>query len=282
LADISEDMRISSLADVLDIQCGDLRRNILIHAFRGLQISGRVIDPYGVDVAGASVDAMCSGIGLGLAADVKGGGVFTLGPLAPGIYRLHARSPSGMSSQYVTASCGEKGVVLTLGKPGGLRGIVVAADGPVKDRADLIVSQHSGESGVLRCVSTAGDGSFEIDDLEQGVYDVVVRAKAAGVGVARDIEVQSGSQRSGVIIRLQPSALLRVSCPGARDAAIVMVREDGVLVANSMIEPGGIAELDVPPGRLVVRAQGGDGSWQQRLVEVKCGSSSMLSIDGVR
>jgi hypothetical protein len=135
------------------------------------------------------------------------GGAFSL-EVAPGSWKLSARSGSeaGALPQALALAEGQtrSGLVLQLGPGAVIFGTVVhAGDQQPLDGARISVSPHdeNGDSG--RTISAA-DGSYSVDGLAPGLYDVVaerdanIRSETRGVALGAGERLKLGFELAGV------------------------------------------------------------------------------------
>ena len=164
----------------------------------GVELSGRVESQTGTPVAGALVNVNFSGTAQqrqwGFVGALSGQpqaqsdaeGRFTLPGLKPGNYTLWASAPGYSPAVVSDAATGSGEVVLKLGNAERIAGVVKGPDGkglggvPVQARsADQSRSNNRNQwwgGGGGNQVFTAPDGSFEMQDLLEGVYDLTVSA----------------------------------------------------------------------------------------------------------
>jgi hypothetical protein len=152
-----------------------------------------------VDAAGEPLDfASVRLVETGTERDVDAGGTFVI-PHAPGEYTLEATAFGYQSRRIpVTIEAGrttQLDVELALGNNGTIAGTVEArgsiggtsATGPPIEGATVTLVGHP------RSTTTAVDGTYALERLEPGTYDVEVRAAGFVREVLRDVVVAAGA-----------------------------------------------------------------------------------------
>jgi hypothetical protein len=171
-------------------------------------ISGVVVDSHDEPVAEVQVAAIkdfWSGDNQDFAltgfssATTDGGGAFVLRGLAEGEYQLSAHR-SGMSidegwgQKGTQAKTGDTNVRLLLPSPGSIHGTLVLADGSAPRLATVSVSWTKS--------TTAIDGTFELQDVQPGTYDLLVRGPEFAERSVRDLEVVEAKATDAGAIKL--------------------------------------------------------------------------------
>lgn len=168
-------------------------------------LEGHVLAADGTPAIGAAIsarDPKTSAQALSVA-----GGAFSL-EVTPGSWKLSARfgSEAGALPQALALAEGQtrKGLVLQLGPGATIFGIVVhAGDQQPLEGARIAVSPHdeNGDSG--RTISAA-DGTYSVDGLAPGLYDVVaerdanIRSETRGVALGAGQRLKLGFELAGV------------------------------------------------------------------------------------
>jgi hypothetical protein len=176
--------------------------------------------------------------------------------LIPGRYSLFASSPDVADSESVEASPGEKEVVLRLRRGGGMRGSIVDGTTGKPCRAELLISIHgtaNQDELDFEDRMTKEDGTFEIEGLKAGIYDLFARASDGRVGNARSVNVRPGVATDRVVISISPGAVLRIRNSLADQPIGCTMSCDDVLIGTAWLEPGALVTMGVSPGGVVLR-----------------------------
>ena len=164
---------------------------------RGARIVGSLLGLPADELAGAQIVALYEG-------PDRGGRLFgTVGPesryqipdVAPGTWRVSAYlHPHRQAEGSVEVAPAAEEVVLDLQFAAGLKlsGRVLLDGKPLAGAEILLDSQHHGET---RRASTRYDGSFEVDGLQPGAWQLLV-APEAGPGYAQSLELTSDQEVS--------------------------------------------------------------------------------------
>lgn len=186
------DVDLSAKASVTDL--------VLVLDVTGM-IKGRVVDEIGRAVPEVQVNAFPdllsggSSEGLALAglssATTDGDGVFTVHGLPDGAYRLWAaRSSTNMWQEWgqhgTSAKTGDVDVKITLPAPGGLKGSlsITGADKSVPTTASVQIGQQA--------PTPVNDGTFEMNEVSPGTYDVMIRGPEFSEYIRRDVKIEPG------------------------------------------------------------------------------------------
>lgn len=164
-------------------------------------IAGSVVDETGQPVAEVQVNAFpdifggSSADALTLAgmssATTDGAGRFTIRGLPAGEYRVQAARASGRGRYEwgqagVKAKTGDTNVKLTLAAPGSITGKVVLENGKAPTLANLSLSNKPPSAA-------KPDGTFVLEDVEPGTYDLVVRGPEFAELVKNTVVVKPGA-----------------------------------------------------------------------------------------
>ena len=241
---------------------------VLVTAYRGLYIGGRVVGPDGGAIQGkAHVSGFCRETGVRSSTQSRAGGRFWLGPLVPGEYVLSG-GPIGDSegltrSNTVTAVDGQDDVVLRLGRGGSIRGRVVDALSAEGLISEVHVSPVDPSLGWGLLSSTRSDGNFDFNGLPPGIYQAVARTADERIGLRTGFEIRAGEETAGVEVRVESGAAVELHHGGEEPYLTFRLRSDGRQVAFDTIEPGSTARKAVLPGAVTVEVRLEDGTWDE-------------------
>lgn len=239
---------------------GDEREHpVTLTVWRGLFIHGKVLGSDGRPAQGCSITGQFADDGLVHASSGEDG-TFRLGPLVPGEYSLVAGSKGSLEcrSEPALARAGDEDVVLRLRPGGGILGRLQDARGLRPLKVNLLLFESVGAGLRAAFLDLDENGIIQCAGLEPGLYHAVARTADGQVAWARGIRVEAGVVTSGIELRLEPGATLRIRAaaeiPGPSS---YRVRIDGLTVATGMIQPGDTAEIVVPAGTITVELPGG-------------------------
>ncbi len=162
---------------VQDLSPGDIRDDLVIVLPRGIEVSGKVVDPSGRPVANAEVSlyVKIGATGKAQLVETDSGGRYAFAPMAPGAITLEARADGFAPSALVRYQAGAKGDVskktftLTLQESEALAGRVVDVKGDplgdVRIRAGRRKSRFRPHQ-----THTNSDGEFEIVGVDRTKY----------------------------------------------------------------------------------------------------------------
>lgn len=270
---LSRESAIAPLAVFVEIPEGtqDIRRDLVVH--RGLYIRGRVLDPSGVPVSGASVLLSSGEVAFQDRVWVRDDGVFECGPLVPARYRLSATAGGEyVDSDQVEAFAGDEGVVFRLKRARSFSGTVVDAVTGAPCSAQLTVMTLDAQTPMVMHVQTNADGTFRINDLGDGIYDVAAHTGDALVGFVRGIHVAGGSGPDGVEVRVAPGAKLGIRYEGDEPFGLFEVSTNGVRIGIGILRNGTSKTQIAPVGRVSLMFKLGDPvRTQERTLDLVAG-----------
>ncbi len=235
-----DDWRIAR-SEQLELKGGMAVADIVLLADPGLEVAGRIEDEAGQPVAGATVYASRPTSFTDTSAAMDGryrdsvntdtDGAFRIGGLEEGKLVLRARA-SGFSAIKQDATAGDLHVLMTLSPLTTVSGIVVSlVDGePVSDfRVSLLpagglfdlanmekMQERMGSMKSARVFRGREDGTFTLEDVEPGDYDLTVSSAGFGTTLHGGLEVGAAGTR-GLVVMLPPEATLSGSVVSARD-----------------------------------------------------------------
>ncbi|MCI0586489.1 MAG: carboxypeptidase-like regulatory domain-containing protein [Planctomycetes bacterium] len=203
----------------------------------GNTISGRVLDPKGAPARGIDVRARFEPNAFTMAdpAVLSGGtrsrartgedGSFRITGLGAGPFKVSARAEDEASAIATGVKPGTKDLELRLRPCGGVAGIVV--DGKTEEPIPSFrIETRETAFGMLEVKGKerefrSEDGAFKWSGLDPGTY--LFRAEAPGHAPAKieNVAVREGATTPGVVIRLQPQAVVRGRVIAAGDRSPV-------------------------------------------------------------
>lgn len=193
----------------------------------GVEISGRVTRS-GTPIEAASV--MVFGMNAPMRATTASDGSFTLRDLTSGPQRVSISKAEEQVSDTRMITAPARDVVIDLPEGGTIRGRVIDKDSG-KALTDFRAGVFRG-SGPIRFLGmlqafTSDDGSFVLQHVTPGVYQVVAVAPDHARGRAGGITVENGKTVEGVEVALPPAARLtgRITGPDGSALSGAEVRE---------------------------------------------------------
>ena len=238
--------RLAHAKDV-SIVSGSVVEGVELLAEEGLEISGRVLDAAGAPLKGVRVQGYPkpSMLAFGSAferdlyprAHTAEDGTFAVRGYDPGDVRLRC-SRDGLRAQSLDVEAGSRDVEVRMEALSSLSGIVVSlADGEPVTSFSVSAKPSDGlfkpgdwmgteaESSFERLIRPRGfhdrqDGTFTLENVVPGTFNVTVTAKGFGAHVEPDIEVDTGGRR-GLVIMLEPECAVVGLAVDARSGAPV-------------------------------------------------------------
>jgi len=262
---------------------------------RSAAFAGRVTDKAtGAPIAGAQISAVTpAGAPVGAAtADAKG--LYTIGGLAPGTYKLRFAGPDGSTytaEYFHDQSTLAAGKALTLGDgrvmgvsealrrpppPGRISGTVSGDSGARAPGVTVTAYTPSGTEAAS--ATSAADGTYTIDGLDPGSYKVGFRGPADGrylpeyyrnkatLKVANTVRVASGrtAWASGSLAELGAftgRVTAKTGGAGIAGAVVTAFTPAGSVAGTATADAKGTYTLDrLAPGTYKLRFAGPDGS----------------------
>jgi hypothetical protein len=241
-------------AQVIEVQAGESKLDVVVQAQRGLWISGRVLGAYGSRAKATTVIATSDDNPWGASVSTTEDGSFRIGPLKSGRYELHAFG-WGMecSSMPVNANAGDEGVSLKLRSGGNIEGKLVDASGNESLHGEIMYKHRDTTMNGCTFTPTHPDGTFRLEGLGPGTYDLVARIGDGRFAMSRDIVVEAGVRVSGIVLALERGAKLTVRYEGANPLGWFQVRRDGMDIAMDTISSKQTSQVQiVPAGKLTI------------------------------
>src|SRR5262249_54005802 len=130
---------------------------------------------------------------------------------------------------------------------------------------------------MTRMQSMAEPGTFRLENLAPGTYDLVATNHEGLVGVVAGVTLGAGESKSGVVIEAARSATLLFVAPARSnplpfgEGYSIEVRRGEVRLGSTGAPPNGRAHLNVPPGRVTVDLRAGADVIATRDVEATLG-----------
>ncbi len=185
----------SSKAVDLDLTAKPAAKDVSLVLDEVGTIAGTVVDDNGKPIAEVQVTALPDWFAAeqptlaGLtSATTDGAGAFTIRGLPDGSYRLSAsRSGGGRGFERggTQAKVGDKAVKIVLPAPATLVGKVALEGGSAPKLANIQLGWHP-------ATPAAPDGTFKIEDLEPGSYDVHIRGLEFAQFTHTDVKLEAG------------------------------------------------------------------------------------------
>jgi protocatechuate 3,4-dioxygenase beta subunit len=245
---------IAPFAVVVEILEGalEVRQDLVVH--RGLFIRGRVLDPTDAPLPRAAVFGTCAAIASYANVGADDAGAFAFGPLVPGTYDLKAFGGIEFAdSARVSASAGDSDVVLRVQLAGILSGTVVDAVSGAPCPATLTLSGLGPTDPLMMLAETRPDGTFHLEGIRPGNYDVAAHADDGRVGFVRGVIVSRAADAGGPVVRVAAGAKLRIRYDGKAKYGTFQVTSSGVILAIDSLQNGTSRTQPVSAGHLVVR-----------------------------
>jgi len=253
---------------------------LLLTLSPGFDVRGRVVDHRGLAVAKAKVSATRWGpfrrLEGHLMTEVRAeDGSFELPGLLPGEWELQAMpygesDPSEPVTVRVPASAPIE-IVLPI------RAIVsgVVLDDRGAPAAGAVVTV---EYGGLPSVTTDESGAFTLAGLPVGPVKLIPKGADNEPGEALEIELAPAEQRTGVVLRLRPSAVIVGEVLGRDgrhevDQSVFASAGEGFHVDEETDEEGHFELRGVPVGEVTLTAETSSGIALQRKVNLRAGET---------
>jgi hypothetical protein len=233
--------------EVLD---GESSKELVLRVDRGLYLRGRVLLPDGTPAAHLA-QVMCfhsPGYYEGGRSDADG--VFSVGPLIAGEYKLIAMASEFVNSLELKADAGASDLVLQLRAGVSLAGRVVSSPGGAGVSASITVRFDEDQRPGLKIDKTNDSGEFSIAGIQPGDVGLIATASDGRVGVLTMSNLSAGAAMTNLEVLLAPSARLRMRRGPEDPALIYYVRQNGAIVLYGSTAGNGDRPAHVPPGEL--------------------------------
>ena len=242
---------ISHVAMPVMVEPRELGDGLVLRAGRGLTIRGKVVGPDDRPMAGVQVSAQPDGGSGYVEAEADERGLFTVGPLAPGRYRVYAHGGPDDWPFGATYEAGESEALVRVAAASSIEGRIEGPSGGVPTHAAVHVARR-GSTWPGGRSSEADWGTFSTQDLGAGTYDVTAVTAGGQVGILEGVEVPEGADVDGLVVELMEGAQLRVHLIGPCRKHMLSVRRGEVRVGADQVFGGVPSVLLLPPGKLRV------------------------------
>jgi protocatechuate 3,4-dioxygenase beta subunit len=188
---------------------GRVRTDVDVALSGTLFIAGKVVRTDGAPIAAARVFAAPGNRPASWGVETSADGAFRLGPLTEGSYRVGALVPGMPIRLEMARSAGDESLRFEFPYPGALAGKVVARGSrqPVRDfrvRAAFRGEQNMIAQYVSNLIQkttgatafSSADGSYRLEGLQPGPYQVVVEAEGFPETLSEPVEVVAGRDAS--------------------------------------------------------------------------------------
>jgi hypothetical protein len=245
----------------IQVQSGDVHRDVELVGYRGITIQGTVATPDGKPARGAVVEALAmkSGSKLNQTA-VDEEGRFALGPLPLGRCLVRASFEHKFRpSEPLLVIAGADDVHLELQEGGHL--VVTVVD---KESGRLAVAtlttvlwkgRRDGGPTYAESLFPEERSTFDVGGLEAGVYDLVAHTRNPGIGIVRGLRVAADGEPREVTMRIEPAATLTLTCIRCRAELGVELYSGDSFVGFEDLQPGDARSFFVPPGQIRIHVE---------------------------
>jgi hypothetical protein len=257
----------------IEIESGARTMDVVIQARRGLYISGRVVDASGEPAKFGTVSAASTNPRTRASTGVRAGGRFNVGPLMSAAYQLTATGrETEAGSDPVIAQAGDGDVLLTLRRGCCVEGKTIDAATGEGCTAELLVAPSAPQPNRSMFAASRIDGSFQFTRLEPATYNLTARTNDGRTAQEIGIALGPGDRVSGLVLKLEPGARLRVKYDGEQRKCHYDVRSNGLRVANDRVSKEQPSTQIVPKGKLTIEfTRGGATQAEIREIEVAAG-----------
>lgn len=245
---------VPPIAQVVTVSDELAEIEIVVRVERALFLKGRVFDPAGRLAMDCSVSAHGAYTYENTKTDERG--EFTLGPLAPGRWKLEAGRfgrPHAVSEP-IEVDAGSTGIVLRLRPGGSIAGEAVDRRTGQRCECDLFVSSADPEAWHL---TSSGDGTIRCEGLLPGTYTLAAKTRDGRIGTRAGVVVEAGACTEGVRVEVAPGSTLGLRYSGSAKAVDCQILLDGIAIDWTSLEGGRVVDVIVPTGAIEVR-------WRER------------------
>ena len=211
----------------IKIPPGQKDNEVILQVESGPYISGVLVDEAGepLEFGVVRVYPMSNFHGSRLQTTAIGeDGSFTIGPLKPGEYRIHAQEPVRiLNGKAENVPAGTTDLLLVCTQPSGVKGKVVdAAGNPIQ--ATLFAYDRRDQDSVMWSLRVNGDGEFGLFDDEVMVFDFFALLNDGRAGLASGVRLTKGGVTE-VEIEMEQAVSLRIQVHGVDEERMYAVME---------------------------------------------------------
>lgn len=252
-----EPEQIAPLGQLVVVRADGPPTSVTVRLHRGLAIRGRVLTPAGEPAKSAMIRGSAADDSSLVYENMNDAeGRFVLGPLEAGEYWIVAESMGNfVESESVVARTGDVDVVLQLRRGGAVRGVVVDARTGIACSAEMLVNPRDPTTWSMRFERSRDDGSFEIEGLATGIYDVSARTDDGRLGFASALRVEADAPSEELRIAVSAGAKVRVRYVGPWQIVGLTALVGETPVIGDGMEKGTERMFDAPAGNIVVRVR---------------------------
>lgn len=267
------------LAIILDVKQGEPDPDVVLHADRGLFVSGRVLPPEGTSPLQGLVVAEDRTRGLRKKTAWNADGSFSIGPLMNGQHTITALSSSGYApSEPVVVDASTQDLKLKLCARTSISGRIVDDQGREIPSSVLLTPLGAGPEKPSVGMRSM-DGTFTFAGLAPGRY-MLAAQQGMQLAAMDDVEVVLGKNVADVVLRLSPGGLVRIRCTHPQGWNEVTLEQNGVRLVNQKFEGSGRTTIDSPAGRVVLRLRNTEtGKQCEHEVDVDVGKITDITIE---
>jgi len=226
---------------------------LLVH--RGIWITGVVVDPDGGPVDSVNISASTAGEStLQTDGQSNSEGLFSLGPLAPGSYRLSinfVRAPGLAAPEPRFVDAGARDVRLEL--VGGGSFSVQLVDGLTGAKVNGRVSIAEGGGFARSAAGGSAHKAKTFNGLLPGRYSIVGLTDDGRLGSAPSLDLKGGDELGPIEVPLYQGGELSVLYTGPEEYSTVEVLLDDVRYQRTPAKSGTALPLYAPAGDVTVR-----------------------------
>jgi hypothetical protein len=265
----------SPIAVKFEIAPGAKEVNVTIQPASTLFIRGIVLQPDGTPMSKASVEMGRPGNYLLERATSNEKGVFEIGPLEAGAWRLRANAwGCHARSDEVDVEAGASNVTLRLKPSGSISGEI--RSNPLQPN-EIVYLRVSAERGPTVSTPSGGAAQFLFEGLDPGKYVVTARTSTGRVGAATGLIVRAGETTGGIIIDLMQGGTIRARYRGKEESCSLWILCDGTVIDCEGVNSGSWKKITVPLGQLTIRRITEHGNVDQDVM-VRAGADIELEL----